>query len=171
MFGHAAQQHACQMFLCRRGRLHVVIRREVKSADCGIDIAVSKRSFGLSRANRRIADAEVSQPNVGKPFAIRARAGCETDDGVIAMAARKFGKSDSRVFMASRYPDRREHVVRDNAVSNRPLKKSCALIVRLPLGPVASISPSSASRHAGNSAAGSANAMEPPIVPRLRMAG
>ena len=49
-------------------------------------------------------------------------------------------------------------------------KKSRALMVRLPFGPVASTSPSSASRQAGNSAAGSAKAMEPPSVPRLRMA-
>ena len=44
-------------------------------------------------------------------------------------------------------------------------------MVRLPLGPCASTSPSSASRQAGSSAAGSAKAIEPPSVPRVRIAG
>ena len=57
-----------------------------------------------------------------------------------------------------------------SAVSNRPLKKSSAFTVRLPFGPAISTSPPSASRQAGNSAAGSAKAIEPPSVPRLRIA-
>ncbi len=57
------------------------------------------------------------------------------------------------------------------AVVRRSLKKSSALMVRAPFGPVARSSAPRASTTAGQSAAGSAWARLPPIVPQLRTWG
>ena len=56
------------------------------------------------------------------------------------------------------------------AVSRKPVKKSSAVIVRVPEGPVTTIV-ARASATAGRSEAGSPWASEPPIVPRLRTCG
>ena len=56
-----------------------------------------------------------------------------------------------------------------SVVSQVPSKNWLAGTVRSPSGPVMSSSASSASATAGYSAAGSAWAIEPPIVPRLRI--
>ena len=56
-----------------------------------------------------------------------------------------------------------------SAVLHRPVKNEAAGIERVPRGETASISASSASATAGYSAAGSACAIEPPNVPRLRI--
>src|SRR6478672_11264655 len=123
------------MFLCRSSRLHVIVWCEVKSADRSIDTAVGKRSFGFSRANRCIADTEISQPDVGEPFAIAARAGCEADDRVIAMAACELGKSNSRVLIGGRYPDGGEHVLRSQCGLEQALKEILRLDRAFALGP------------------------------------
>ena len=57
------------------------------------------------------------------------------------------------------------------AVSYKPPKNASASTVRAPFLPSMRILASSATAQAGSSAAGSANAMEPPKVPRLRTAG
>ena len=56
-----------------------------------------------------------------------------------------------------------------SAVDHSPVNSSAAGMVRVPRGEVASISASSASATAGYSPAGSAWAMQPPTVPRLRI--
>src|SRR6478752_4831135 len=111
------------MFFCRSSRVHVIVWCEVKIADRSIDIALGKPNFGFSRANWCIADTEVGQPDVGEPFAIAARAGCEADDRVIAMAACELGKSNSRVFIGGRYPDGGEHVLRSQCGLEQALEE------------------------------------------------
>ena len=51
------------------------------------------------------------------------------------------------------------------------MKKSSAVTVRVPPGPVSSTEPPSATSAIGRSAAGSAWASEPPMVPRWRICG
>ena len=158
------------MLLRLRRRLHVVMRIKVERFDRRVDIAGGKRRFGFLRTDRRIANAEISEPHIGQPFAGGARARCQTDNRVVAVTACQLGEADACGLLSA--AGIRTAVIIScgrRAVSNRPLKKASAFTLRFPFAPAISISPPSANRQAGNSAAGSAKAIEPPKLPRLRM--
>ena len=72
---------------------------------------------------------------------------------------------------SARHPDRGEQLIGLQLVSKSPAKKSSARTVRGPPGPEISTEPPSATSAIGRSAAGSACASEPPIVPRCRICG
>ena len=132
-----------------------------------------KRGFGLA------ARAPASRRRRKRPAARRVRPlpsacarGREPDHRVVAVAAGELGEADAGVRGRGRHADRGQHVARPE----RGLEQALEEIVGLrrcacPCGPAISTSPPSASRQAGSSAAGSAKAIEPPIVPRLRIAG
>ena len=147
-------------------------RSFASARDRRVDVAAGERGFGAARAHRRRADAEIGEPHI-------ARAACRRRARRRQARPSRSRRAGGRIRRSRRGCRRVAAGTRiavstsrgPSAVSNRPLKKSSALTVRLPCGPAISTSPPSASRQAGSSAAGSAKAIEPPMVPRLRIAG
>ena len=140
LLGDAAEQHAGEMLLHLGGRLHIVAGRiKVERFDRVVDrLPLASARFGLSRAHRRIRRRR-NRPAARRigPCRPPARARRESDNRIVAVPARQFGKSDARVLIGARARGWRSALLAaPSAVSNRPLKKSCALMVRLPFGPV-----------------------------------
>ena len=102
------------------------------------------------------------------PSALRARG--QSHHRVVAMAASELGEADTCVFCRGRNTDRGQHVGRSECGLEQAREEIVGLHRALALRPAISTSPSSASRQAGSSAAGSAKAIEPPMVPRLLIA-
>src|SRR5262249_59430222 len=106
------QQHAGEMSLDRSGCLHVIARVKVLSerADRRLDIAMCQGRFGLTRAYRRRADAEIGEAQILETLAISPRAGGKSHHGVVAVAARELGEADAGGAVRHRNTDGREAI-------------------------------------------------------------
>ena len=147
-------------------------RSRSSACDRRVDVAAGERRLGAARAHRRRADPEIGEADVLQAACrrrARRRRGPPSHSRRDGARTRRSRCGCRRRAAGTRIAVSTSRGV--SAVSNRPLKKSSALTVRAPCGPAISTSPPSASRQAGSSAAGSANAIEPPMVPRLRIAG
>src|SRR5262245_4555143 len=100
------------MSLDRSGCLHVIARVKVLSerADRRLDIAMCQGRFGLTRAYRRRADAEIGEAQILETLAISPRAGGKSHHGVVAVAARELGEADAGGAVRHRNTDGREHI-------------------------------------------------------------
>ena len=106
----------------------------------------------------------------GEANAVFARNRGAGDDGEIAVAAGELPEGVAVSRPPRRYGDRFDQfVVGARAVDIRPVKKFAAATLRRLRRDDNSTSPSSASRTSGISALGSACAIEPHTVPRLRV--
>jgi hypothetical protein len=76
------------------------------------DIAMRQRGFGLVRAHRRRADAEIGEADVIETLAVDPRAGRKSYHGVVAVAARELGEADAGVRGRGGNANGREHVLR-----------------------------------------------------------
>src|SRR5262249_41898192 len=53
-------------------------------------------------ADRSVADAEIGEPHIGETLAVGARAGGQSDDRIVAVAACELGKANARILVSHR---------------------------------------------------------------------
>ena len=116
------------------------------------------------------AEAEEPDPAAGDvPVVVELHRHGGAGDGEVAVASGQLLDRAADAPLPDREPDADEHLVVGQLVVQVPVKNSDGGMVRRPVGDRTSSSASRASATAGYSAAGSAWAIEPPTVPRLRI--
>src|SRR5471032_2765533 len=86
--------------------------RSEASAAMAIELAARELGFGLLRAERCSADAEIGKSDIRQSLAVGARAGRQAHDGIVAAAVGEFCKADSAQRGGGREPDCHQHVPR-----------------------------------------------------------
>ena len=122
------------MLLRLRRRLHVVMRIKIERFDRRVDIAGGKRRFGFLRTDRRIANAEISEAHVGQPFAVGARARCQTDNRVVAVTACQLGEADACGLVGGRNTYGGDHFLRAQGGFEQALEESVGFYFALSAG-------------------------------------
>ena len=92
------------MPLCGGTRVHVAAWFEIagQGRDRRVEVAAGEGRFGRAGTNRCRADAEISKPD---RTWLGTRRGRKTDQRVVAVPARQFGKAKSVTRLRDRYPD------------------------------------------------------------------
>src|SRR4029078_9900916 len=87
--------------------------------------------FGFLRTDRRIAETEISEPHVGEPFGVAARARCQADNGVSTVKAYQLGKANARGLVGSRNTYGCNHFLRAQGGFEQALEKSVGIYFAL----------------------------------------